>query len=47
MKKLFLSFILGIFLISSALAISSLSTPSSCCEKTLSGGICINDDQSQ
>lgn len=47
MKKLILSFIFGIFLISSALAISTLSTPSSCCEKTLAGGICINDDQTQ
>ena len=47
MKKLFLSLIFGIFLISSVLAVSSVSAPSACCEKTLAGGICINDDQTQ
>lgn len=47
-QKLFIFLCLALVLLSvNVLAVTSLSTPSVCCEKTISGGTCINTDQAQ
>ncbi len=42
MIKKYLLLILGVFLFTNVFALSSLSNPSVCCEKTNEGGVCIN-----
>ena len=40
MKKILLTLIIGVFLITTALG--AISSPSVCCERTINGGLCIN-----
>ena len=42
MKKLLLTIILGIFLVSTVIAAGILSSPSVCCERTINGALCVN-----
>lgn len=46
-KKIFLSLLVSLFLVSFVYAAGTFSTPSFCCEKTLSGATCVNAEESQ